>query len=278
MKILITGYKGFIGKNLFIYLKDKGYQVEGFDWADKVIPDIKTFDIVVHLGAISSTTERNINKLLNQNLDFSIKLFNLCNRSNIKFIYASSASVYGNAQKENNLKFIKEDHPKYPLNPYAWSKYLFDRWLINLENKKIDVIGLRLFNVYGSGEEHKGNQQSVFGKFQTQAKINKKIKLFEKSDKIFRDFIWVGDVCNIIEKMFKVNDFNILNLGTGIAPSFYDVAKEYSEIYNSSMEYVPIPKNIINQYQYYTCADTKKLISIIGKYKFRTIKEYIYNN
>lgn len=278
MKILITGYKGFIGRNLFIYLKDKGYQVEGFDWTDKIIPDIKTFDIVVHLGAISSTTERNINKLLNQNLDFSIKLFNLCNRSNIKFIYASSASVYGNAQKENNIKFIKEDYPKYPLNPYAWSKYLFDRWLINLENRKIDVIGLRLFNVYGSGEEHKGNQQSVFGKFQRQAKINKKIKLFEKSDKIFRDFIWVGDVCNIIEKMFKLNDFNIVNIGTGIAPSFYDVAKEYSEIYKSSMEYVPIPKNLINQYQYYTCADTKKLISIIGKYKFKTIKEYIYNN
>ena len=165
MKILITGYKGFIGKNLYHYLQKKGYQVEGFDWSDKIIPNLQPFDVVVHLGAISSTTERNINKLLNQNLDFSMKLFNLCTKSNTKFIYASSASVYGNSQQQNNIKFIREDYPKYPLNPYAWSKYLFDRWMVNLGNEKTNAIGLRLFNVYGSGEEHKGNQQSVFGKF-----------------------------------------------------------------------------------------------------------------
>ena len=275
MRILVTGHKGFIGRNLCAYLQHQGHQVEGWEWQINKVPDPQNYDRVVHLGAISSTTERDVEKILKQNLEFSTRLLQLCNQTGTTLIYASSASVYGNVQVDKDLKQIKESDPVYPMSPYSWSKYLFDKLMMEVPEYTINVQGLRLFNVYGPGEQDKGEQQSVFGKFELQAKNLKKITLFEKSGFIRRDFIWVGDVCQIIEKMFDVDATDIWNVGTGVAPSFLDIAEGYAEKYGAEIEYVPLPEHLKGQYQFFTCADNSKLINSIGPYKVKTVKEYI---
>tara|TARA_B100000886_G_scaffold79811_3_gene51841 strand:- start:2269 stop:3111 length:843 start_codon:yes stop_codon:yes gene_type:complete len=275
MRVLVTGHQGFIGRNLCSYLQYQGHQVEGWEWQVNKVPDPQNYDRVVHLGAISSTTERDVEKILQQNLEFSTRLLQLCNQTGTSLIYASSASVYGNVQVDKDLKQIKENDPVYPMSPYSWSKYLFDKLMLEVPEYTINVQGLRLFNVYGPGEQDKGEQQSVFGKFELQAKNLKKITLFEKSGFIKRDFIWVGDVCQIIEKMFDVDATDIWNVGTGVAPSFLDIAEEYAKKYDAEIEYVPLPEHLKGQYQFFTCADNSKLINSIGPYKFKTVEEYI---
>ena len=275
MRILVTGHKGFIGRNLCAYLQHQGHQVEGWEWQINKVPDPQNYDRVVHLGAISSTTERDVEKILKQNLEFSTRLLQLCSQTGTTLIYASSASVYGNVQVDKDLKQIKVSDPVYPMSPYSWRKYLFDKLMMEVPEYTINVQGLRLFNVYGPGEQDKGEQQSVFGKFELQAKNLKKIPLFEKSGFIRRDFIWVGDVCQIIEKMFDVDATDIWNVGTGVAPSFLDIAEGYAEKYGAEIEYVPLPEHLKGQYQFFTCADNSKLINSIGPSKFKTVKEYI---
>lgn len=282
MKVLVTGHKGFIGSNLVKYLKERNHEVEGFDVKEisqsnfeDFIPTTNNFDIVVHLGAISSTVERDINKILRYNLDFTKKLLDKCNKVGTSFIYASSASVYGNIQMEKNIPYIKETDPVFPTSPYSWSKFLFDDFINKSDNFEIAIQGIRLFNVYGNGEEAKGDQQSVFGKFKYQGINNKEIKVFEKSDQIKRDFIWVGDVCKVIEKMFDIDNKNIWNLGTGVTNSFMKIAKIYSDKFDAKITEIKMPDILKGQYQYFTCSNNDKLNNLIGKYKFKTIEEYI---
>lgn len=256
MKILVTGHEGFIGQNMMKYLANQGHEVRGYEWGDTFY-SVERLDCVIHLGAISSTTERNIEKVLEQNLDFSIMLLNQCEKYNVKFQYASSASVYG--PNEN----FEEYSPLYPQSPYAWSKYLFDRYV--RENKfNITVQGFRYFNVYGKGEDHKGEQASPVTKFTKQAKETKKINLFEKSENYYRDFVCVDDVCKIHEAFFDIKESGIWNVGTGIAHSFKEIAEAIAEKENAQIIEIPMPADLKNQYQKYTCADLTKLNQLVN--------------
>ena len=166
-QILITGSEGFIGKRLADFLESKGYLINRFDLVNNGpdFPKISHCDVVIHLGANSSTTEKNLKKILKQNFEFSKKLFELCASKGIKFQYASSASVYGNSETFNETDFCKH------LSPYALSKYMFDCWLLN---QTYAYQGFRYFNVYGLGENKKGEQASPVYKFIKQAQIKKK--------------------------------------------------------------------------------------------------------
>lgn len=271
MKILVTGHKGFIGQNLCIHLIERGYEVEGFDYIPNVLPDCSQYDKVVHLGAISATTERDVEKVLTHNLDFSHRLLQLCDMQGVDLIYASSASVYG------PTTHFTEDGPLQPESPYAWSKYLFDRGvtMIPWEDYQIKVQGLRLFNVYGNHEEHKGDQMSVFHKFKKQALENGKVHPFEGSDEYHRDFICVEDVCNVIEKMFSIDKSGIWNLGTGQTESFGNISRMIAEKYGADIEPIPMPENLKNQYQKYTKSNNDKLLSVIENYDFISVKDWI---
>lgn len=267
MKILITGHKGFIGQNLTLYLQNE-HELFGYEWQEDNLPEVEGFDWVIHVGAISSTTETDVDKVMLQNYEFSKWLFNQCNAKNVNFQYASSASVYGQYEKFN------EDDPKQPQSPYAWSKYLFDRWVWGLPNRNIVVQGLRYFNVYGPLEDHKGNQASPITKFTKQAKETGKIALFENSDKYLRDFVFVGDVCEVHKQLLENNTPGLYNVGTGNAVSFEEVAKIVAKKENASIDYVKMPEHLQNQYQEYTCADISKL-STVTNIKFATIEDYI---
>lgn len=265
MKILITGHQGFVGKNLAPFL-DKDHELFGYDWDPSFLPEVEGFDWVIHLGAISSTTERDIDKIMLQNYEFSKWLFNECNTKGINFQYASSASVYG-----SNTDF-REDAPKQPQSYYAMTKYLFDRW-VTQQKHNIIVQGFRYFNLYGPYEDGKGNQASPISKFFKQAKTGT-ITLFENSDKYKRDFIYVGDCCNIHRYMLSVKESGIFNVGTGVATSFQEIAELVAKKYNAKIEYIPMPDALKGQYQEYTCANISKLSSIVN-INFTTPKEFI---
>lgn len=251
MKILITGHKGFIGKNMVEALSD--HELSFYEWGD-FIPNVEGLDWCIHLGAISSTTETDVEKVIDQNYDFSRWLLVECNRKGVNFQYASSASIYGLHTD------FREDAPANPLSPYAWSKFLFDRYATKMaEHWKVRVQGFRYFNVYGPHEEHKGEQSSPYHTFAEQAKTTGVIKLFEGSDQYCRDFVPVDTVIAVHKRFFDVEESGIWNVGTGRPTSFESVARMIAEKYNARVEYIPMPENVKKQYQMYTCADLTKL-------------------
>ena len=254
MKILITGYKGFIGQNMVNALRSK-HELIYFEWGEQT-PVIKGLDWVIHLGAISSTTENNIEKIMKQNYDFSVWLLNECLSQNVNLQYSSSASVYGPTDT------FKEDSPLNPQSPYSWSKYLFDRYMSNQQDsnrlKNIYVQGFRYFNVYGPHEDHKGDQASPYFKFEQQAKNTGVIKIFENSENYRRDFVHVDTVVDVHSKFLNVKESGIWNIGTGKPKSFKDVAEEIAAKYSAKIEYIKMPDIIAKQYQKYTCADMTK--------------------
>lgn len=255
MKILLTGYKGFIGSNMLNALSD--HEVSLFDWGDP-LPKVTGHDWVIHMGANSSTTERNVEKIMVQNFDFSVWLLDQCIENGVNLQYSSSASVYG-MRTEN----FKETQPVDPRTPYAWTKYLFERYVSNSYLGSIRVQGFRYFNVYGAGEDHKEAQASPHHTFTKQARDTGVIKLFENSHNYKRDFVPVELVVKYHKKFFGVMESGIWNIGTGKPVSFEEVARNIAEKYNAKIEYIPMPEKLRDSYQAYTCADmTKTLRSI----------------
>ena len=250
MNILVTGHNGFIGKNIVPSLEADGHTVSLFEWGDE-FPDLYACNIeqVIHLGAISSTTEKNVEKIMTQNYQFSVELLRLCETLGINFQYSSSASVYG------LNKSFTETSPVDPRTPYAWSKYMFERY-VQSKTWDIKVQGFRYFNVHGPHEEHKGTQASPHHQFTKQAKETGIIKVFENSNNYFRDFVPVLNVVNAHKLFLTVDDSGLWNVGTGTATSFQQVANDISNEFEATITYIPMPDNLKHSYQTYTCADT----------------------
>ena len=264
-KLLITGHNGFIGSHAINQAHKYGHSVlSAFDWEtdynrlDEIF-HITYVDAVMHFGAISSTTETDVEKVMHQNYDFSVWLLNLCNDLNIHFQWSSSASIYGLGDN------FKESAMPDPRTPYSWSKYLFERY-IQKKDWRIPVQTFRYFNVYGDhGEAHKGDQASPYHKFREQAKTTGIIKVFENSENYFRDFIHVDQVLDIQFKFLNLTQSGCWNIGTGQPKSFLQVAEEIADQYNAKIEIIPMPDNLKNSYQKYTCADLTKLNASLEK-------------
>jgi ADP-L-glycero-D-manno-heptose 6-epimerase len=269
MRVLVTGHKGFIGQNLVRYIKENtDWEVTGWEWGDSTYPTVDGNDWVIHLGGISSTTETDVDKILERNLEFSQWLFKSCKINYVNLQYSSSASVYGLGTD------FRETTAPDPKTPYAWSKYLFERWVNTQDHEKI-VQGFRYFNVYGNHEEHKKGQASPVTQFREQAKQGK-IKLFHDSDKYLRDFIAVEDVCRIhVEFIKRSTQSGVWNVGTGKAVSFQHVADLISRHYNTPIEYIEMPEILKNSYQSYTCADLTKLEDTLGTQRWISVDEWV---
>lgn len=260
--IIITGSSGFIGSHFIKHLdgkknlllvdqKDAWRLLSEFDqWNDVTL--------ILHQGAISSTTEKDLQKLWHYNVAYSCALLNKALEYEIPIKYASSASVYGNTQGQIN-----------PLNHYAISKLQVDYTVLdNLDRFEL-VQGFRYFNVYGEGEENKGDQASPVSKFTKQSRETGKIKLFDGSDKFLRDFICVDDIVDIVLN----NDAGsgIYDIGTASPISFQEVAELVAKKEGSEIELIPFPNHLKGKYQTYTCADMKWL----KNYKFKSMEEYL---
>lgn len=252
MKILVTGYKGFIAPHIINALYD--HEVDVYEWGE-LFHGVFGYDWVIHIGAISSTTERNIDKVLLQNYEFSKRIFDECKTFGVNLQFASSASVYGLG------KDFSESSPVDPRNAYAWSKYLFERYASLNQGGNIVQI-FRYFNVYGPGEDHKGSQASPFNQFERQYRETGKVKVFHNSDQYRRDFIHVDRIAELHRKFLDIPESGLWNFGTGKTLSFLDVAKTFT--YN--IEYIDMPDNLKCSYQTYTCSDTRKLDLTLSQY------------
>ena len=243
-KIIITGTDGFVGKNLKNKLSDSFEIIEinesifkSVDWYDEV-SKLFWLDItaVFHVGACSNTLEQDVNYMMLVNYEFTKHLMNLTKQKNIPFIYSSSAANYGT-------------NHHHPSNLYGWSKYAAEDYVVSNGG-----IGLRYFNVYGPGEEHKGNMSSVAYQMHKKNLSGDEIKLFPGSPK--RDFIYVKDI--ISANIFAVENYKTLS------GKFYDVGSGVAESFEKILNIMKIDfgytsKDIIPKgYQFYTCSNKLK--------------------
>ena len=260
--IVITGSKGFIGQNFLKYLLEYSNEEivtvgekDAWDWIG-LFKEWDKVSLILHQGAISDTTETNIDKLHAMNVWFSIELFEKAIQYQIPVKFASSASVYGNQEGIVN-----------PLNYYAITKLQMDYYIHDHMEKFSSIQSFRYFNVYGDGEDHKGDQASPVHKFTKQIKETGKLKLFEGSDKFLRDFIWVGDIVETV--LNNDNPSGIYDLGTSNPVSFQEVGELVAKKYNGEIEYIPFPEHLKGKYQTYTCAKKE------WDHKFISVKEYL---
>ncbi len=258
--IILTGNEGFIGrafeKKLDLENTYRVAQAGAFPFLEDY-EDWDKVELIIHQGALSSTVETDLNKIHKYNVDFSIKLFEKAIEHQIPVKYASSASVYGGTQNEIN-----------PLNYYAISKLQVDYWVRDNMDKFKSIQGFRYFNVYGDGEEKKGDQASPVSKFTKQIKETGRLKLFKGSTNYFRDFICVEDIVNIVLDNNKPS--GIYDLGTSDPVSFEQVAEWVAAKYNGKIEHIPFPPHLKNKYQGYTCAKKEW-----DDYSFITVEEYL---
>lgn len=299
--ILVTGGYGLIGSNIVRNLNQRGIsdiiisddltdghkfhnlvdcQFEDYVDKDELFDSLKDhhwekITAIYHEGAISSTTEWNGKKVMNSNYEFSKQLLNKAMEYKIPFSYASSASVYG------DTTHFTEDGPMKPLNMYAYSKMLFDQYVMKLintdwyKNSPFIIQGWRYFNVYGRGENHKGDQASPVTKFMNQAMSGEKIKIFEGSDNYKRDFICAEDIAVLKIEMINRKISGIFNGGTGKPVSFLEIARMVSQKTGVEIEVVPFPEHLKGHYQEYTCANMNKLGSVGCPISFRSVRDYL---
>ncbi len=313
--IIVTGGAGFIGANLVKGLNKRGLNniliVDDLSDGNK-IRNIESCDIqdymdrsefikrieqgmefggptaIYHQGACSDTMETDGRYIMEVNYEYSKSLFHYCGKNSIPFIYASSASVYGGGSV-----FKEEPECEQALNAYAYSKLLFDRYVRrNRSASEAQVVGLRYFNVYGAGEQHKGRMASVAYHFFNQYQENGKVKLFAGSDgyadgEQLRDFVWIDDVVKVnLHFLEHPEDGGIFNVGTGRAQSFNDVATTVLNtleaqqlstaewVAQGKIEYIAFPEALKGKYQSYTQADLSNL-TMLGDYDapFATVEE-----
>ncbi|MFN3665566.1 MAG: ADP-glyceromanno-heptose 6-epimerase [Sediminibacterium sp.] len=297
--IIITGAAGFIGSCMAEHLNSLGYRnlvlvddfgVEAkrknweqigyahlverynlFDWLQLHEPKIDCF---IHLGARTDTTEFDYAIHEELNVAYSKSVWNFCTQQQVPLIYASSAATYGAGELGYN-----DDHEVVdklqPLNPYGVSKNEFDKWALKQDQTPPCWAGLKFFNVYGPNEYHKGRMASVIWHAFNQIKNVGYVKLFKshrpdfKDGEQLRDFVYVKDVVKVIEWMRETmvegrwsNQLNgLYNLGTGKARTFTDLVNATFAGLDKdpSIEFIDMPEDIRDKYQYFTEANMQKL-------------------
>ena len=302
--IVVTGGAGFIGSVLARELYEQGHEdilvvdrvgkgpnlsngrFQFLD-ADDFFETEKSFHsritAIFHMGACSSTTEKNEDYLRKNNVEYSQKIFQLASDLNVPLLYASSAATYGDGKEG-----YSDDHAIIerfkPLNPYGNSKQIFDLWA--LEQKKAPPFwcGLKFFNVYGPNEYHKGEMRSLVHKAFGQINEKGQVGLFKSYKKPFndgeqlRDFVYVKDVAKAMILMWKKGDLKycgVYNLGTGQARSFLDLVRAVfiSMDKKENVKFIEMPESIKNQYQYFTEAEMGKFEAFLPDFKFSSLEE-----
>jgi len=293
--IVVTGGAGFIGSNIVKGLNEAGEEdilvvdnlsnaekhlnLNSLSIADYIDKDeflqklnkFKNVSAIFHQGACSSTTEQDGKYMMSNNYEYSKNLLNYSLENSIDFLYASSASVYGNG----DAGFVEKREAEYPLNVYGFSKFAFDNYVRRvLPQVKSQVLGLRYFNVYGPQENHKGRMASVAFHLFHQLQETGKMKLFEGSGHFRRDFIHVADTVKINLHFYESKTSGIFNAGTGKARSFEDIASTLQSLHGSGeIESIPFPEDLRGKYQEFTEAGLDKLRAAGYSKEFMSLEE-----
>ena len=228
-------------------------------------------EAVFHQGACSDTMERDGRYMLEVNYEYSKRLLEFC-LGRCPFLYASSASVYGNGESG----FREDPACEWPLNVYAFSKFLFDRHVrLVLPEARTQVVGLRYFNVYGPQENHKGRMASVVYKFHHQIGADGRLEVFEGSEGFRRDFVYVDDAVDVnLHFLDHPEVSGIFNCGSGRAESFLALAEATAAHYEGAeVRAIPFPPELEGKYQGYTCADLTALRAAGYRREFRSLEE-----
>ncbi|TVR97014.1 MAG: ADP-glyceromanno-heptose 6-epimerase [Rhodospirillales bacterium] len=295
---IVTGGAGFIGSNVVAAIEDRldapvvvaDHLRQGGKWrnlakrglADLVAPDALPERLaaqrtgiraIIHMGAVTSTTETDADRMVEINFRLSARLWSWCAAAQVPFIYASSAATYGDGQAGFDDVATAEGLARFrPLNLYGWSKHLFDRWVVRQVADRAprppQWAGLKFFNVYGPNEYHKGAQGSVVQRLFPEAKAGRAARLFTSHHPDYpdggqmRDFVWVEDCVDVVLWLLDHPDVSgLFNVGSGRARSFADLA---AAVYRAAgrepqITYVPMPEAIRLQYQYFTEARLDRL-------------------
>lgn len=260
-------YKTFIHKSVFL----------------QELENLSNVELIIHMGACSSTTEQDADYLMNNNFMYSKKIYDWCTRRKCRLIYASSAAVYGNG--EYGYDDSKTDE-YMPLNMYGYTKKLFDQYVNASKSStaQVQCVGLRFFNVFGPNEYHKATMASVVFHSYNQIKKDGKVKLFKsyrkdyKDGEQLRDFVYVRDVVSVVMFFFENAMLSgIYNVGTGKAETFKALAKAVFAALkkDDNIEYIDMPEGLAAKYQYYTEADLKRLRACGYKNKFMSLKDSV---
>lgn len=305
MSIVVTGGAGFIGSCIVRTLNDEG--INDIIIVDNIVSTEKWLNIrnkkfleyinkkdflgkisqydnitaVIHMGAQSSTVERNFDYLWRNNFEYTKALWNYCADKRISFIYASSAATYGDGHQ--GFDDEKDIDDLLPLNRYGYLKQAFDLWVKYQATKfPSQYVGLKFFNVYGPNEYFKGNMASMVFHGYHQIKESGEIRLFKsyndnyKDGEQLRDFVYVKDVCSVVLWMLRHPDISgLFNVGTSRARSFQELAEAIfvSLGLTTNINYIAMPEQIKGKYQYYTKAETRKLRIAGYNAKFYTLEE-----
>lgn len=298
--ILITGGAGFIGSNIIAALNDRGYTDiavcdrlrSGSKWLniakrsfrefvfpeglDAWLSGQRTLECVIHMGAISATTETNGDAIIANNLNLSLMLLEWCARTDTPFFYASSAATYGDGAEGFGGDWSQAALAKLrPLNLYGWSKHAFDRLVSERVALELPMpsrwAGFKFFNVFGPNENHKDAMMSVVAKTFPAARAGETVTLFRshrdgiEDGEQARDFVWVGDVADAVLWFQETRRPNgVYNVGTGRARTFKDLTLAVFAALKkpANITFVDTPLSIREKYQYFTQADVSALQEI----------------
>lgn len=256
----------------------------------------KDISAIIHMGAISATTERDFNKLVTDNIHYSQNLWNWCAANKVPFFYASSAATYGDG--ENGYDDASIDNLR-PLNGYGYSKHFFDQWVLrqvaNQQPAPPAWAGFKFFNVYGPNEYHKERMASVAFHSFNQFKETGTVKLFKSHKQGYedgmqlRDFVYVKDAAAVVAHFLesalqgKAAANGIYNVGTGQARAFKDLATNVMTSLGKAphITYIDMPADLQGRYQYFTEANMAKLRATGYSAAFHSledgVKDYVQN-
>lgn len=303
--IIVTGGAGFIGSCVVRSLNEAGCSdiviVDNISETDKwmnmrnkkyikyvhkskfleELPTYENVEAIVHMGAQSSTTERDFDYLWENNFEYTKALWNYCAEKHISFIYASSAATYGDGSLGFNDRMDIDQ--LLPLNGYGYSKQLFDQWVKHqAKTFPAQYCGLKFFNVYGPNEYFKGSMASMVFHGFNQIKETGKVKLFKSCNPNYkdggqlRDFVYVKDICKVIMWLLVNKHVSgLFNVGTGRAQSFAELAEAtfHALDLEPNIEYIDMPEKLRGKYQYYTKAEMSRLYDAGYPFEFMDVEK-----